>query len=441
MTTNDTEPLDPIDLAQPQIPEAPIAPEPAFEPAPEFAAPPLFEPAADFVYKPMYEPAPLFEPEPAQTSPGFVPPPPPSPYEAQAAQPSPAAQAYPPYQAAPPQPYPPYPGVPPQAVPPQAPVPPQGFPPPPQAYPPYPGYPPQAAVPPQGYPPYPGMPPQGYQPQAGYQSPYGYPPPAYQSPYGYPGYAQSPPPKKKLVWPWVLGGCILLAILGLAGCVSCFNAILDQYDSDPYGWLDDPYYNEYYDYPYGSYTLDDLRYLVPNAQNKIVDGRATTGIYEVGKGKDLQPGLYYMEGSQTVEGEFFIFKLESNGMFSIYVNVVYFGNYYVELQEGDAIVFMAPDFATMYRAPSEPMKLSAPYKSGCYRVGIDIPAGSYTITYQSDAVDDAIGEAGAFIMKNMAWNDDSILEAYFVMKGGSHTITVKEGQYLELYQAQMVPAR
>ena len=55
--------------------------------------------------------------------------------------------------------------------------------------------------------------------------------------------------------------------------------------------------------------------------------------------------------------------------------VQYFGNYFVDLDEGDLIVFDPGDEATMYPAPSTSTNPTAPYTNGCYRVGIDIPAG------------------------------------------------------------------
>ena len=34
----------------------------------------------------------------------------------------------------------------------------------------------------------------------------------------------------------------------------------------------------------------------------------------------------------------------------------------------------------MHLAPATSFNPTAPYNNGCYRVGVDIPAGSYTIT-------------------------------------------------------------
>ena len=42
--------------------------------------------------------------------------------------------------------------------------------------------------------------------------------------------------------------------------------------------------------------------------SRLEDGAGTPGIFEVGVGKDLEPGLYYLEGSQTEESNFLVFE-------------------------------------------------------------------------------------------------------------------------------------
>jgi len=336
-------------------------------------------------------------------------------------------------------------------------------------YPPaYPGYPPvypqgYQQVPPQGYPGYPPVYPQGYQPV----NP-GYP--------GHPVYVTNLPPQKRLIWPWVLIGCLILAVLGIGGCVGCVsylvnetetNAIVDRYNtvpldnydysnpydnSNPYDYSN-PYNNsipnstdngsgitDYFSYGDGStYTVDQLKSAVPGLLNISDNGNYTTGVYEVGANKDMVPGLYYLEGSQTVEGQFYLFNQQSDGRYVLRVPVVYFGNYYADLQEGEAIVFVGPESAQMHKATDPASMQKAPFLSGCYRVGVDIPAGTYKVTGLADNGTTPSGESGAYIMKDMQWNDDSLLESYYVVVGGSHTITVEDGQYLELYFATMTP--
>jgi len=410
-------------------------------------------------------PEPQAPPEPSQTPP--PPPPPPGPYdglngtgpgipEAFQGTAYGASQGVPPHDAPQPQ------GAPSrQAAAAQGPQ--QPFPGP--AQPPFQSAPPSYEVQgyPQGAPPGPAQGvPQGYAPQ-GY-APQGYAAPGYpQGPYPpQPGYMAAPLQKKRHVWPWVLAACVLVALLGVgigAAVVTWINStsvVAPDNDTRPY---DDYPYNDDspYTYDFGdglgdipdeaavpTYTLDDLKGLAAGTQSKVTDGRCTTGVYQVGKGKDIPAGFYYLEGSQTTEGEFYLYRQDaSGGTYSLYAPIVYFGSYFADLQEGDVIVFLAPESAHMYQlplgTPFDPT-LQPPYLSGCYRVGVDIPAGTYRVAYQESAADEASGEPGAFIMKDMDWNDDSMLEAYYVMRGGSHTITVQDGQFLELYAAEMTPA-
>lgn len=53
-------------------------------------------------------------------------------------------------------------------------------------------------------------------------SPSGYPPAGYPPPtYAY----QPPPPKKTPIWPWVLGGIVLVIFLGVGGCVAFVGTV------------------------------------------------------------------------------------------------------------------------------------------------------------------------------------------------------------------------
>ena len=117
----------------------------------------------------------------------------------------------------------------------------------------------------------------------------------------------------------------------------------------------------------------------------------------------------------------------------------YFGNYFVDLDEGDLIVFDPGDEATMYPAPSTSTDPTAPYTNGCYRVGIDIPAGSYTITAATVGEGETDEDSAAFVMKNLDFDDDSIVDTKYVIPGGEQTVTVSNGQYLELFAATATP--
>ena len=82
----------------------------------------------------------------------------------------------------------------------------------------------------------PGQPPYG---QPG-RPPYQQPPVPPMPPYQQQAYAQPPRQPRKKAWPWVLGICLLVVVLGLGGCVGCvscamyldegYNGSIDRYD-------------------------------------------------------------------------------------------------------------------------------------------------------------------------------------------------------------------
>lgn len=307
------------------------------------------------------------------------------------------------------------------------------------------------------------QPPYGQAPQQPYgQQPYGAAP---QPPYGYPvqpPYPAPPAQPKKKAWPWVLAGCLLVFLLGIGGCVGCvscammidsnYNGSFDPYYDDEYDGPYDPFSDDYgYNYPYGdsadSYdgsgylTYEAIKEAAGDLPNEIVDGNCSSGVYRVGAGQDIEPGRYFFEGSMDEEGYFSIFdSAGSSGGYDIESAISYFGNYFADLEEGDLVVFMGAGDDRMYLADKADFKPEAPYDSGLYRVGTDIPAGTYTVTAQDEAAAVADQDSAAFVMKSIDFDDDPITDTKYVLKGGSQTVTVKDGEWLELFAATATPA-
>ncbi len=236
-------------------------------------------------------------------------------------------------------------------------------------------------------------------------------------------------------------------LLGIGGCVSCVAAI----SSFEKGYERDYPYNDY-DYRYNTpdiapdtstsstYTLNEIKDAFDAAKGTVIDGRGTPGVYEVGAGKDLEPGMYYLEGSQTEECNYYTFTSTGADDYSLNDGVVYFGNYFMELKAGDAVVFLANDSFRFYPVAKASFSSQAPYQSGLYRVGTDLPAGTYTITTQDNAAAVAENECAAFVMKDLEFNNDSVTQRKYVVRGGTQTVTVKDGDYLELYAVTAKPA-
>ncbi|MGN2640438.1 MmpS family transport accessory protein [Nocardia takedensis] len=77
------------------------------------------------------------------------------------------------------------------------------------------------SYPPEGRPPYPGQQqPQGY--PAGQYGPGAAPPQGY--------YQQ--PPKKKPVWPWILGGVAVVLLVVVGGCVALVAGVVNEVDDE-----------------------------------------------------------------------------------------------------------------------------------------------------------------------------------------------------------------
>lgn len=284
-------------------------------------------------------------------------------------------------------------------------------------------------------------------------------------PYQQQAYAQPPLQPRKKAWPWVLGICLLVVVLGLGGCVGCVSCAM--YLDEGYNGSFDPRYDDSggtnsgrgYGYGYGSgddgsgdssgyegslyLSRNDIEAFVEeeygSLPSRLEDGAGTPGIFEVGVGKDLEPGLYYLEGSQTEESNFLVFEQEGADAYELDDSVVYFGNYFTQLEPGDLIVFAGPKGSHLYPAAKASVEAASPYQSGVYRVGIDVPAGTYAVTVQAEASAATEYESAAYVMKDLEFEDDSIVETKYVIAGGSQTITVTDGQYVELFAAVMEP--
>lgn len=318
-------------------------------------------------------------------------------------------------------------------------------------------YPPQQ---PASFSPYGQAPQQPYYGQAPQQpyvpQPYGAAP---QPPAGYVGqpYPSAQGPKKK-VWPWVLAGCLLVFLLGIGGCVGCVSCamLIDDHYERSYDYRDS-YYNPYDDYDYGrgydsgsnsgtdalgGVTLEDIKKAVGDEPSAVEDDRCTAGVFEVGSGKDIEPGIYFLEGTSSAESNYYVFDHDKDtGTYQLDDAVVYFGNYFTELDAGDVIAYLpGDDAARMYPAAKAEFNPEGPYRSGLYRVGTDIPAGTYTITIDEAASAEAENDSAAYVMKDLDFDDDSITETKYVLAGGSQTVTVGDGDFLELYAATATPA-
>ena len=281
-----------------------------------------------------------------------------------------------------------------------------------------------------------------------------------QAPYTQPSYgAPQPPansytaaaPKPAKKWPWVLLGCALAFLMGLGGCVgfATVGMVADSlhsradgvhsfdFDDLPYGYDPDDLPDSDY---YGGFTLSDIKEAAGDLPCDIDDeGKAAPGVYVVGR--DIDEGLYFLQGNPSTESEYYLFDPEGFGTYSMDAAVTYTGNYFADLEDGQVVVFM-PSSASMLMIPADQADFQpqAPYASGLYRVGQDIPAGTYTITVSPDAPHNASQDYAAYVMKDLDFDDDSITDSKPLLRGSTQTVTVEDGEWLELFGTIATPA-
>lgn len=197
------------------------------------------------------------------------------------------------------------------------------------------------------------------------------------------------------------------------------------------------------------YTFDQLEELYGVQPQKGNEGKLYAGIYEVVPGSgDLGPGIYRMNGDQEDMSHFCIFTPATTAQggegYKIKAMVEYFGDYFAEFSEGELVIFTPDnDRFAMERASDAPLRVSNPLDSGCYRVGIDIPAGTYSLsieTISQDEIEYSGSTPGAFVMQDVRFDADSVTETVPVVAGGSATVTVRDGEYLELFGVRAIPA-
>lgn len=293
-------------------------------------------------------------------------------------------------------------------------------------------------------------------PQAA-QQPSGYAVPP-QAPYAQPSYGSAQPPanpyaaepKPAKKWPWILLGCALAFLMGLGGCVgfATVGMVADSlhsradgvhsYDFDdlPYGYDPDELPDSDY---YGGFTLSDIKEAAGDLPCDIDDeGKATAGVYVVGR--DIDEGLYFLQGNPSTEAEFYLFSPEGSGTYSMSAAVTYTGNYFADLENGQVIAFM-PSAKSMLMIPADQADFQpqTPYASGLYRVGQDIPAGTYTITVSPDAPHNASQDYAAYVMNDLDFDDDSIIDSKPLLRGSTQTVTVEDGEWLELFGTIATP--
>lgn len=160
------------------------------------------------------------------------------------------------------------------------------------------------------------------------------------------------------------------------------------------------------------------------------------GIYFVGSGKnDVKAGQYWIGGSDTNESYYFVLEKSSvikNNYTCKLVNT-YYGHNIAEVSDGQVLVVINGEegFCTLSKMNK---KFSDPYTNGVFRVGTDIPEGTYFLQPGKDPDN----KFAYYVMDNLSYEGDYIVDQKEETEISAFTglqVTVKNGQYLELYNA------
>ncbi len=165
------------------------------------------------------------------------------------------------------------------------------------------------------------------------------------------------------------------------------------------------------------------------------------GVYRVGLFGEIKPGLYYFGGSQESESQLCVYSEISPGLYSLDHDIRYYGHYLYDLKRGSIVVYNPADASapSLFRpAPARALSLEAPYQSGCYRVGIDIPHGRYDIA-PIEGLADATQSPALYVKQDASLDYDSYLSKYILHEGESEEVYLHEDEYVEAYGVSLTP--
>lgn len=159
---------------------------------------------------------------------------------------------------------------------------------------------------------------------------------------------------------------------------------------------------------------------VENAKKPVFSSPYKAGMYLVGT--DIPAGVYYIEvNDSSCYYEVLSDAHAENCLFNDYFETFQ----YVELKEGEYFSLERGTMVPAKDAP-KPEPVNGKYSAGCYLVGQDIPAGTYTLTAAS-------GSAVAYLWNHPRGSASENMNSHYFR--GSCDIVVAEGQYLSVSDA------
>lgn len=214
-----------------------------------------------------------------------------------------------------------------------------------------------------------------------------------------------------------------------------------EWRADTNGW----WYTEGSSYATGWRQINGLWYYFYSdgymAHDTTIDGYYvnSNGVYE--DSNSVQSG-YYKVGVDIDPGEYLIISGDSYGYYectldqsgsvnSIVYNNVLMGNEpsYITVNYGE---YLKVDNSRMYKIADAPSikPSNNVYTDGQYKVGRDIPAGTYTVS--------SVGANGTVQVNPKSRHNPDESTLFESLNGGSLTVTVENGDYIELTGAQII---
>ncbi len=259
-------------------------------------------------------------------------------------------------------------------------------------------------------------------------------------------------PKKKGVGLIVTIIVLVVLFVGIGGCVAC-SAVVTAFDDARHTSGDSYSYSYEYDSETGenanqqlrSYFALDSNSAEPLTRSELdniaqygISSSSTgsnqyaPGVYIVGE--NLPEGSYWFDGYEDSLSYFFVLDAKtSNGQTTYTTNFInnYYGHNLLTLKAGQVLIL--DNKKGMVPLDKMTQKFSSPYGNGVYRVGTDIPAGTYKATVGS-----ASDYSAYYVMKDLNYTEDSYLDQdIFFSDARSVEVTLTEGTYVELYNMSL----
>lgn len=146
-------------------------------------------------------------------------------------------------------------------------------------------------------------------------------------------------------------------------------------------------------------------------------------------GIDIEPGEYFIEAKENALAYFQLARDHSGSLDQIITNRNFKTHTFITVEDGQALTIYR---ATITKADAAmvPAFINGILKDGVYRIGIDIPAGTYTLRPTTNVagfyqVASSSRQIPADILSQQNFSEDM-------------AITVIDGQYLTLIRAQLL---